>query len=227
MKKPLLKTAQLIVAASVLFFISYSCSKQKLTKQEELKSAESTRSAVNAVQEENPFKETVGAPITGQTGRQWIENYTKANDAQGKSYLIQRKDLQTILNDPSCVGICLYFALDQENQFHILPIGVNQSGRLMKSSSINTQKGIIDWDTAQKWIASEPGAIDARFFGRNTFKRLFRDATCATVKATFAADEQQKPQLLLSNAAFKIPATFEDESAACPPVCPLIDQQQQ
>ena len=89
----------------------------------------------------------------------------------------------------------------------------------MKSSSINTQKGPVDWDTAQHWIANEPGAIDARFFGRNTFKRLFRDLTCTAVKATFATDEQQKPQLLLCNASLKVAIDFEDASRPCPPYC--------
>ena len=236
MKKTFLKTAHVFSAAAILFFISYSCSKQKLTSVDEPQTQESispaTKTDAVTPREVNPFKRTVGAPIDGKTGRQWIKNFNRASlnlgiRHSGLSYVIQAEGLQAILKNSSCVGICLYYALDDSKQVHILPIGVNESGRLMKSEKINTQKGPIDWDTAQKWIANDPGAIDARFFGRNTFDRLLSDRSCRAIRATFATDAKRQPQLLLSNAAVVRVDRYEDASAICPPVCGLVEEQQQ
>ena len=241
MKKTFLKTAHVVSAAAILFFIAYSCNKQKLTSADEPQTQESTLKESTrlaaaaddaATREANPFKRTVGAPIDGKTGRQWIKNFNQASlnlgiRNSGMSYVIQAESLQAMLRNSSCVGICLYYALDDRKQVHILPIGVNENGRLMKSESISTQGGAIDWDTAQKWIANDPGAIDARFFGRNTFDRLFSDRSCRAVRATFAADNHRNPQLLLSNAASIRVRTYEDDSAQCPPVCALVEQQRQ
>ncbi len=227
MKKPLLKTALFLSATAALFFISYSCSKQKLTSAEEPAATETTASVNTAPQGLNPFKKTIGAPVDATLGRQWISNFNKASQSSGISYVIQSEGLQTILSNPACIGICMYYALDAEKQVHILPIGVNESGRLMKSEKINTQKGLIDWDTAQKWIANDPGVIDARFFGKNTFDRLCSDKSCQAIRATFATDDKRNPQLLLSNAAIASEklVNYEDNSCPCPPICPLISEQ--
>ncbi len=234
MRKPTPKTTLLLSATAVFFFISYSCSKQKLSSLEVSKTPRTTQSVNSTPREVNPFKKTTGAPINVQIGNKWIENFNSSNRNTGKSYVIQSKDLQAILNNPICVGICLYFAIDADKSAHILPIGVNENGRLMKTRYINTQKGLIDWETAQKWIANDPSPIDARFFGRNTFIRLFSDPTCLAIRAVSALDEQKNPQLLLGNAAVNYKninslnlrmMRYEDESAICPPVCPLVDHQ--
>ncbi|MFM6975308.1 MAG: hypothetical protein ACKOW2_00455 [Sphingobacteriaceae bacterium] len=181
---------------------------------------------------QNPFNSTVGAPIEAALGIKWIENFKKTNGGQVKNYMMAVKDLKQILSNTDCIGVCLYFAIDENNNYHILPIGVNTKGVLMKADFFNTQKGTIDWNTAHKWIMNDLGKIDARFFGRNTFNRLFRDASCTQIIAMNALDDRQNPQLLLGNAAIDylnlsttLSSQFklEDASSPCPPICGIFE----
>lgn len=233
MKKIIFKSSIAIVTTAVFFLLIYSCTKQKLGMSENMSTSESAllgSSDLASSTATNFFKPTIGAPVDVATGNQWIENYIKSNRGMAKEYLIAAKDLKAILSNTTCVGICFYFAIDENNMAHILPVGVSENGRIMKPTYINTQKGAISWGTAQKWIANDPDPIDARFFGRNTFNRLFNDTSCLNIKAISALDNKNKPQLLLADAALNyqdltmlsmLNLRYEDESAVCPPVCPI------
>ncbi len=221
------------IIIGILSLSVYAC-----TKTEELSDTHSGNpgkemmaSTLTATKANNPFKITVGAPIEVATGNQWIENFKKVNGGLGKEYTMAGKDLQAILSDRACVGICLYFAIDENQTAHLLPIGINANGMMMKSKQINTSMEPISWETAQKWIANDLGVIDARFFGRYTFDRLFNTPNCLTIRAISALDDQKKPQLLLANAALDYSTAnkqnasgwlkYEDASAVCPPICPF------
>lgn len=175
----------------------------------------------------SPFKPSVGAPIAAATGNQWIENFKRANQGNAKEYTLQSKELKAILNHKACVGICLYFAIDETGKPHILPVGVDQTGRIIKPNLIRTQSGAINWETAQHWIANDLDPIDARFFGRNTFDRLFSNAGCLSIRAISAVDDSQKPQLLLADASLNYSSSssvrYEDASSPCPPICVLSE----
>lgn len=223
MKKHLPKFALLLFVAVIILTL-YACNKQQ-TKTHANTFQLSTKANLTTVSD--LFNVNVGAPIKVQTGKQWIANYNKANRSIAKEYIINSQDLKKILSSNNCVGICLYFALDENEQAQLLPIGINTSGSLMKTEYVNTPSGSINWQTAQQWIANDLGAIDARFFGRNTFNRLFKDPQCTSIRAIEALDEQNKPQLLLINAAINYKDTstqpgslmFEDRSNPCPPYC--------
>jgi hypothetical protein len=234
MKQTLLKNGLPFAAMFALFLIVFhSCTKQQFGISDDLQTTESiqnTNLSSAQIADTNPFKKTTGAPIEVATGNKWIENFKKLNRGMGKEYVMAVKDLQAILSNPSCVGICLYFAIDEKQQAHLLPIGVSSKGYLMKTATINTSVGSINWEMAQKWIANDPGEIDARFFGSNTFDRLFNTTNCTKIKAISALDDSKKPQLLLANASLNYQDVnmqgstllrYEDDSAVCPPVCPL------
>lgn len=208
----------------------YACNKNEVSSSRDTGklAGANTTSAITATT--NPFNVFVGAPVDVITGNKWIDNYKLSNRGLSKEYLMAAADLKSILSDPNCVGICLYFAIDDNQTPHLLPIGVNSKGIIMKTKQINTSLGPIYWGTALKWIANDLGAIDARFFGRNTFNRLFNTPNCLNIRAISAEDDQHKPQLLLANAAYdyykmdsKIAGQFlyEDDSSPCPPVCGL------
>lgn len=169
---------------------------------------------------EKTFNKSVGAPVEGSIGRQWIKNYINSPSGGRLEYFLMIKDLQQILSKKGCVGICMYYARTAQNELAILPIGINENGALIKSNQINTENGYIDWATAQEWISNYKGAVKARFFGSNTFYRLMQDASSNVIRASYAIDNKGNPQLLLADAAISSPMRYEDESRPCPPYCP-------
>ncbi len=192
MKKPLFKAILFLSAAALVFFITFSCTKQAATPDLQ------TKKSMVSLPGDNPFKATVGAPISGALAQQWIENYNKAHHTDKNAfYSIDRKNLEAILSDPTCVGIGLHYAMDGDGQMHILPIGVNEHGELIKTDFVPTEKGMIDWKTAQNWIANNQGPVDWHFFGGNTFDRLFGQP-CTGVWATLAVNDGGAQQLLLT-----------------------------
>lgn len=227
--KPIMPAIYAGLTAGSLVIMSYACNKDRMDMDFGTGIGNPPGKFEMLSTDPMPFKATVGAPVDAKIGMEWIANYQAANGGKGKEYLIPAKELQQILKDSSCVGICLYFAIDDNQQPHLLPVGVNSKGYVMKREAINTLKGQINWETAQTWMANDGGAIDARFFGRNTFSRLFNTPNCETVRAICAMDEEQQPQLLLGNAALNYAMggntayRFEDASFPCPPVCPLSD----
>ncbi len=215
MKKPLFKATLFLAAATLVFFVLYSCTKQPLTP--ELKTKKSTVFLPG----DNPFKRTVGAPINSVLAQHWIENYNKANLMDKNTfYEIDRKALETILSDPSCVGIGLHYAMDEDKKLHILPIGVNGDGEWIKTNAIPTEKDIIDWETAQQWIANNKGIMEWHFFGRNTFERLFSQP-CIGIWTTLALNDDKERQLLLTRKSDEemSPSYVEDveDESYCPP----------
>ena len=168
------------------------------------------------------FHKAVGAPISVDKGNIWISNFRKTYATrQAAEYSLQACEIKTILNNPTCVGISLYYALDGKGQEHILPIGTTQAGKALKAADIVIQNGSIDWATAWQWIAAHPGSVDAHFFGANTFQRLLSDGTCKTIRTTFAINDAGSPQLLLTNANARTMNGFEDASFPCPPCHPI------
>lgn len=227
MKSSMTKTGHLLIGVWLL--TTYSCNKQELstTQPSQLSGTSTDLTAVSQV-----FNASVGAPVDFTTGMQWIENFKRTNDGLSKEYTLSGSGLKSMLNNISCVGICLYFAKDEQNNTHLLPIGINNQGKIMKAQYLNTSLGKIDWSTAQRWIANDLSPIDARFFGRNTFSRLFKDPECTHIKAIWALDQDNQSQILLIDAGINYAVTggwntniqFEDRSSPCPPICGINEQ---
>ncbi len=217
----MIRNFTLIKAAGVLMLFSFtflSCSKQAAHPTD--LTIHENGPSYNGNQEDaiSPFNKYVGAPIPGDIGRAWIGNYKNANGGVGASYTIISKYLYYLLGEPNCVGICMYYAKDDNGKTHILPVGVDNTGTVIKVPDVITQDGEINWATAQKWISQHLGAIDAHFFGSNTFEqRLLADGTCEEIKIDFATDNKKQPQLLLSNAKQTRVARYEDASFPCDP----------
>jgi hypothetical protein len=219
-----LKKAALAIAIAT----AYSCSEQAIP----VETAQSTvatdgTSATNARKgDTSPFNAATGAPIENATGDRWIDNYAKDYSNQSKTYSVKASALNKILTGKKCVGVSFAYALDFQKRLHVLPRGVNSDGKLISSDLVFTQYGDISWRTANSWIANYTGPVQSHFFGQNTFQRLWVNGD-ADVIVTFAIDDNNNPQLLLSvepvgNGSAKAAAqsSREDASAACPPACP-------
>jgi len=219
-----LKRAALAIAIAM----AYSCSEQAIP----VETAQSTvvtdgTAASNARKgDTSPFNAATGAPIENVTGDRWIDNYAKDYSNQSKTYSVKASALNKILTSEKCVGVSFAYALDFQKRLHVLPRGVNSDGRLISSKLVYTQYGDISWKTANRWIANYTGSVQSHFFGQNTFQRLWVNGN-ADVTVTFAIDDKNNPQLLLSvehagsgSAKSAAQSSREDASAACPPACP-------
>lgn len=209
----------IMAGCSVVLF--YACNKNDLFNQS------NSDFFLNNIPEETisvgeQFNKTVGAPIDGDLGRDWIKNY---NSSQNSSleYFMSMQSLENILIKKACVGICLYYAQDDQGDLIILPVGINEKGMAMIPIYVQTEKGNITWKTAQQWMSNYQGKVKAHFFGSNTFNRLKNEPYLQVVRASAALDGKGAPQLLLSNAAQSDPSVFQDASRPCPPYCPITE----
>lgn len=219
-----LKKAALVIAVAM----AYSCSDQVIpveTAQSAIVTDDTSTSNARKG-DASPFNVATGAPIEYVTGERWIDNYTKEYSSQSKTYSIKASALNKILASKKCVGVSFAYALDFQKRLHVLPRGVDSNGKLISSKLVYTQYGDISWKTANCWIANYTGPVQSHFFGQNTFQRLWDNGN-ADVTVTFAVDDNNNPQLLLSvesagsNAAKSATKSGrEDASAACPPACP-------
>jgi len=224
MKQLALKTMQLSAVATILIFTASSCNKQPSYPAEDL-AANKTNSPAKLtgptdITTANPFNKRVGAPVDGRTGTRWIAKYKQVH-GESQSYILSNATLQAIISQPDCVGISLTYALDANNsKQHIIPIGVDINGKIMKCATVSTMQGSIPWATAQQWIADDKGAINSHFTGSNTIDRL-NENPCKTIQVDYAIDDKNQQQLLLSNPCeLNAVKKYEDQNYPCPTWCP-------
>lgn len=233
MKKLVLGSWHLLAMAGAMFLIS--CNKQQLPPREDLEINEELAISEDLAMREaaglkqfgdisavTPFNKNVGAPIDGRLGAEWIKNYVKKN-GKAKSYTLKTAYLQNILKKPNCVGICMYYARDFQNNIHILPVGVDLNGKVIPGILIPTEKSFVLWYMAKNWIFKYSGAVAGHFFGANSAFPRLKLNTCGTVRVDFALDGYGKPQLLLSNPCEKnFAKMYEDRSFPCNTESPII-----
>ena len=160
------------------------------------------------------FHAAVGAPIDAATAKRWIENYRQADDRGFASTTIQAATLRRIQGLPGCVGVSLYYGLDDAGAVQIFPIGTDGEGRAIAGTPLPAE--------ATRWIRRYTGPVKSHFFGRDTFTRLLDERRSEIVRVTPALDDDQAPQLLLSDAAETEPRIYEDESFPVTEDAPLL-----
>jgi len=223
MKQSVLKTMQTFAVAALVLWIASSCKKQSSPSNEDYRTTQATNASKfggpQDITTPNPFNKRVGAPVDGEVGDQWIANFKKVK-GYNKTYTLNNTAVQTIVSQPNCVGISLTYALDDSNNAHILLIGVDLNGKVMKSLYVSTINGNISWATAQQWIAKDKGPINSLFLGSNTFARL-NENPCKIIKIDYAINAKNEQVLLLSNPCeLNLSKKYEDEARPCPPYCP-------
>ncbi len=224
MKKFFLNPFSFLLLTGVSVFVFYACTDQKLAPSQDATSADPTiaSSSDNVNTTVAPlFNKRVGAPIDGNIGRNWINNFAKANGNVAKSYVIQSTVIKEILTNTACVGIFLYYAQDGNNQLHILPLGIDASGKIIQTKSVAIENGTIDWLTSMQWIDNYHGPVRAHFMGANMLLSLTAAQNSTAVRTSRALDDKGNPQLLLSNASDPMPVTYADDTWRCPGgICP-------
>ncbi len=61
------------------------------------------------------------------TASKWTKNYREANPGELKAHFFGKSAFQAILNQPNCVGIRIYYALDDQGTKHLVLVGANAS----------------------------------------------------------------------------------------------------
>lgn len=162
------------------------------------------------------FSSTVGAPIDRLTAVTWMDNFASKNPGAIAEYFISTTALKKMINDKSCVGVSLCYAIDDQGKLQIFPVGVDVLGRRMTANFTNATS--ISWSTASQWISNYNGTVRSHFFGSKIVNSLL---TGPMVRVSRAIDDSGSSQLLLSNASDPVPADYDDRSQPCPPGCPI------
>lgn len=204
-----------------LYFIFNSCIEQQVTS----KSAPANqKNGVDVVTGKSTtvasdFSSDVGAPIDRATAVRWMNNFTNSNKSATSEFVVPVSLLKSILAGTSCVGVVLYYAADPTGELHIIPIGVDGTGKVIAWKSITLGNAIISWQTAWQWINNYSGTLRSHFFGSQIITSTYFKSK--NMRMTRAINDTGDPQLLLSDADVITPQSWGDESRPCPPYCSI------
>lgn len=216
------------LAIVIVLLTAYACQQDELPETDAPLSndpvtSSEDKSSASLYPDHRNFSRKVGKTISHQTGETWIDNYRREVGRNSPAYVLNAKIVKDLLQNPVCIGISLHFAEDNTGKVVILPITVDQDGKRIKTDIVVTQSGSIDWLTAQQWMDNYKGAVDAHFFGADTFSRLLTE-DAVEIHLTEALDDRNKRQLLLRKGKAKGNSDddddYEDGSWPCPPMCP-------
>lgn len=200
-----------------LYFIVNSCTDQNLISTSAKPEKKLTTAATSELLAVATFSSAIGAPIDGATGVRWMKNFISSNKGSVSDYIIPMSILRSILGSASCVGVILYYAVDDSKVLHIIPIGVDGAGKVIGWKSITLGNTIIDWQTAWQWINNYSGTLRSHFFGSKILVSTY--LPIKNLRISRAINDAGVPQLLLSDADSSTVLTYGDDSGSCPPFC--------
>jgi len=140
MKRPLIS----LITFALVFALVLSCNEQdeSPTAKDAVTSgsvsASQNRNSKNARTGEIIFDGSEGDPIDYETAKKWAANYraTLENPDDIRGHFFGFEAIQQLLNESSCVGIRIYYALDETGNKKLLLVGVDASGEdLLPSAS--------------------------------------------------------------------------------------------
>lgn len=73
------------------------------------------------------FNGTEGAPIPLETASEWTANYRNSHPGETIAHFFGRDILEAILAQPECVGIRMYYALDDEGKKQLVLVGAKEN----------------------------------------------------------------------------------------------------
>ena len=74
------------------------------------------------------FTGTEGESIDHKLAGEWTRNYRKANPGEIQGHFFGHTILESILTQKGCVGIRMYYALDDNQERHLVLVGVDTDG---------------------------------------------------------------------------------------------------
>lgn len=119
-----------VLIASVVFTVIFACV-LSCNEQENLKPASSTQGPVGSPK----FDGTEGDPIDLTVAKRWTANYRAINSTGVQAHYFGNEIIKELLDRPGCVGIRMYYAIDDEGERKLLLIGVDGKGENMMPSA--------------------------------------------------------------------------------------------
>lgn len=82
------------------------------------------------------FDGSEGDPIALENAKQWAANYREKNPGDTEAHFFGSAIIKQILAEPGCVGIRMYYTIDDKGQKQIVLVGVTANGdNLLPASS--------------------------------------------------------------------------------------------
>lgn len=133
------KTNPMIVTitGALIFACALSCDEEQesvlRTEQTEIKNEEKIRSKSNRSSGITKFDGTEGDPIDLVTAKKWASNFreTMTSSDEIQAHYFGFEIIKQILEQPGCVGIRMYYALDEKGEKKLLLVGVDAQGENM------------------------------------------------------------------------------------------------
>jgi hypothetical protein len=132
MKRPLTNAVTFII----LFSLTLSCNEQEVTVSPTNTFSSTTisdgqnKTSSRARSGDQLFDGSEGDPIDLQTATRWAANFkaTLENPDDIRAHFFGTEILQQLLNESGCVGIRIYYALDDSGIKKLLLVGVDAAG---------------------------------------------------------------------------------------------------
>lgn len=77
-----------------------------------------------------------GGPIERADARRWTANYRASGTGKTNSHLFGAETVKQLLEQPGCVGLRLYYALNDEGQQQMLLVATDAEGSDLPESDV-------------------------------------------------------------------------------------------
>lgn len=95
------------------------------------------------INEQKLLDETVGEHIGYDLGVKMVKDYYEAF-GDGNAQFVGKKILQEILNQPECIGISIYRALNENNEKTYVLVGIDKCNSPILENSSISKAGMIE-----------------------------------------------------------------------------------
>jgi hypothetical protein len=119
-----------VLVASILLMVIFACV-LSCNEQESLKPAATAQGPVGTPK----FDGTEGDAIDLTVAKRWTANYRAVNSTGVQAHYFGNEIINQLLERPGCVGIRMYYAINDEGERKLLLIGVDAKGENMMPSS--------------------------------------------------------------------------------------------
>lgn len=113
-----------LMAFALTFACVVSCDEQD----EKLEAKNNTSEAKSSARITSGVDGTIGDPIDLATAQHWAANYRESNPDETLGHYFGFEIIQQILSQTDCVGIRIYYAIDDAGEKKLILVGVDSSG---------------------------------------------------------------------------------------------------